>query len=118
MRVVFGLLTLFTSVLPPAAAQVPDNVNEMLRRIYASADFAPQRFGPARWIETGTAYTTVVKSDIESYDTSTGTRSIYVTGSQLPPVDSSEALDIDDYQYSAVRNFMLLCTNTQLALRQ
>ena len=118
MRVVFGLLTLFTSVLPPAAAQVPDNVNEMLRRIYASADFAPQRFGPARWIETGTAYTTVEKSDIVRYETSTGTRSIYVSGSQLTPVGSSEALDIDDYAWSADGNLMLLFTNTQRVWRQ
>ncbi len=47
MKVVFGLLTLLTSVLPPAMAQVPDHVNDMLRRIFASGDFAPQRFGPA-----------------------------------------------------------------------
>src|SRR6266536_3459896 len=84
MRVVFGLLTLFTSALSPAAAQLPENVNETLRRIFASAEFAPQRFGPARWIENGTAYTTVEKSavnpdasDIVRYETATGARSVY-----------------------------------------
>ncbi|HKC37947.1 MAG TPA: hypothetical protein VKC15_00250, partial [Gemmatimonadales bacterium] len=74
MRFVFGLLALFASV--PAVAQVPDHVTDVLRRIFASAEFAPQRFGPARWIENGTAYTTVEKSaanpdasDIVRYET-------------------------------------------------
>src|SRR6266446_2658480 len=92
MRVVFGLLTLVTSMLPPVVAQVPNNVNEMLRRIFASAEFAPQRFGPARWIENGTAYTTVEKSagmpdafDIVRYETATGARSVYISARQLVP---------------------------------
>ena len=74
MRFVLGLLALFASV--PAVAQVPDHVTDVLRRIFASAEFAPQRFGPARWIENGTAYTTVEKSavnpdasDIVRYET-------------------------------------------------
>ena len=51
-----------TELSVPAVAQVPDHVTDVLRRIFASAEFAPQRFGPARWIENGTAYTTVEKS--------------------------------------------------------
>src|SRR5258705_4245974 len=104
MRVVFGLLTLFTSRLPPAAAQVPENVNDMVRRIFTSADFAPQRFGPARWIDNGTAYTTVERSaanpdasDIVRYETATGARSVYISPRQLVPSGATEALDFADY---------------------
>src|SRR5256886_6627847 len=125
MRVVFGLLTLVTSVLPPVVAQVPDHVNDTMRRIFASADFAPQRFGPARWIETGTAYTTVEKSaaipdasDIVRYETATGARSVYISARQLVPSGASEALDFDDYTWSADGNLLLLFTNTQRVWRQ
>src|SRR5690349_15550690 len=106
MRVILGLLGLFASV--PAAAQVPGNVGDMLRRIFASAEFAPQRFGPARWIENGTAYTTVEKSaamadasDIVRYETATGSRSVYISARQLVPAGATEALDFDDYAWSA-----------------
>src|SRR6266540_5003844 len=104
MKVFVGLLALFVSAPSPAVAQVPENVNETLRRIFASAEFAPQRFGPARWIDTGTAYTTVERSaadsdasDIVRYETATGNRSIYVSARQLVPSGASGALDIADY---------------------
>ncbi len=125
MKVFVGLLALFVSVPSATVAQVPDNVNEMMRRIFASADFAPQRFGPARWIENGTAYTTVEKSaadsdasDIVRYETATGNRSIYVSARQLVPSGTSGALDIDDYGWSADGNLLLLFTNTQRVWRQ
>src|SRR5258706_6384531 len=125
MEVLFGLLTLITSVLPRAVAQVRANVNETMRRIFASADFAPQRFGPARWIENGTAYTTVEKSaaisdasDIVRYETATGARNVYISARQLVPAGATEALDFDDYAWSADGNLLLLFTNTQRVWRQ
>src|SRR2546430_2502162 len=125
MRVVFGLLTLVTSVLPPVVAQVPDHVNDTMRRIFASADFAPQRFGPARWIETGTAYTTVEKSaaipdasDIVRYETATGARSVYIPCRRVVRSGASEALDFDDYTGSADGNLLLLFTNSRRVWRQ
>ena len=123
MKVFVGLLALFASV--PVAAQVPDHVNDTMRRIFASADFAPQRFGPAQWIENGTAYTTVEKSvaipdasDIVRYETATGNRSVYISARQLVPAGASEALDFDDYAWSADANLLLLFTNTQRVWRQ
>jgi dipeptidyl-peptidase 4 len=125
MKVVLGLLALFAGAPLPAVAQVPDNVTDLLRRIFASADFAPQRFGPARWIENGTAYTTVEKSaampdafDIVRYETATGARSVYISARQLVPSGASEALDFDDYAWSADGNLLLLFTNTQRVWRQ
>ncbi len=118
MKVLFGLLALFVSTAHSAVTQVPDHVIDMLRRIYASAEFGPQRFGPARWIENGTAYTTVEKSaanpdafDIVRYETATGARSVYISAGQLVP-------DFDDYTWSADGNLLLLFTNTQRVWRQ
>ena len=55
MRRVLLVLIAVTSAIPAAlTAQLPQPVSDMLRRIYASRDFAAQRFGPARWIENGT----------------------------------------------------------------
>jgi dipeptidyl-peptidase-4 len=123
MRFVLGLLALFVSV--PAVAQVPDQVNDMMHRIFASGEFAGQRFGPARWIENGTAYTTVEPSadlpdafDIVRYETATGARSVYIGARRLVPTGASEALDFDDYDWSADGNLLLLFTNTQRVWRQ
>jgi len=112
------LLALSALFTVPALAQVPDSVNATMRRIFASADFAPQRFGPARWIDNGTAYTTVENSEIVRYETATGTRSVYISARQLTPVGASEALDFDDYAWSADGNLVLLFTNTERVWRQ
>jgi dipeptidyl-peptidase-4 len=125
MKAVLGLLALLAGVALPAVAQVPDHVTDMLRRIFASAEFAPQRFGPARWIDNGAAYTTVEKSaaipdafDIVRYETATGTRSVYISARQLVPSGATEALDFDDYAWSADGKLLLLFTNTERVWRQ
>src|SRR5213595_4209288 len=99
MRRIRFAWTIVALILPAALpGQVPQAATEMLRRIFASRDFAPERFGPARWIENGAAYTTVEKSaaipdasDIVRYETATGNRSVYVSASQLVPSGASEA---------------------------
>src|SRR5262245_48748910 len=125
MKVVCALIAL--CVAAPVQAQVPDHVSDMLRRIFASGEFAPQRFGPARWIDNGAAYTTVERSaadqnafDIVRYETATGTRSVYISARQLTPAGagSGGALDFDDYAWSADGNLLLLFTNTQRVWRQ
>jgi dipeptidyl-peptidase-4 len=126
MRRVVLVLIAVTSVIPAAlTAQLPQPVSDMLRRIYASRDFAPQRFGPARWIENGTAFTTVEPSeavqgslDIVRYETATGTRSVYVSARQLIPTGATAPLDIDDFGWSADGTQMLIFTNSQRVWRQ
>jgi dipeptidyl-peptidase-4 len=109
----------------PANAQVPDSVRAAVHRIFGTRDFASERFGPARWIEEGAAYTTVEPSpevrggmDIVRYETSTGTRTVYVPARQLIPRGDSVALEFDDYAWSADRALLLLFTNTQRVWRQ
>jgi dipeptidyl-peptidase-4 len=105
--------------------QVPAAATEMLRRLYASRDFASERFGPARWIENGAAYTTVEPSeavsgasDIGRYETATGARTVYVSARRLIPAGDSVALDIDDYGWSADGSQLLLFTNSRRVWRQ
>jgi dipeptidyl-peptidase-4 len=109
----------------PLAAQIPASATEMLRRIYASRDFASDRFGPARWIERGTAYTTVEPSeamrgasDLVRYETATGARSVLISARRLIPPGDSVPLDIDDYGWSPDGRQLLLFTNSQRVWRQ
>src|SRR5260370_42489834 len=105
--------------------QVPAAATEMLRRLYASRDFASERFGPARWIENGAAYTTVEPSEAVSgaseivrYETATGARTVFVSARRLISAGDSVALDIDDYRWSADGCQLLLSTNTRRGWRQ
>jgi dipeptidyl-peptidase-4 len=109
----------------PLPAQVPDSVRAAVHRVFATRDFASERFGPVRWIETGSAYTSVERSadlqgasDIVRYETATGARSILVPARQLVPQGRTEALDFDDYAWSADNNRLLLFTDTRKVWRQ
>ena len=63
-----------------------------LDRLYDSADFRGARFGPARWLDGGTFYTTLEPSeavsggrDIVRYESESGVRTITVSASLLMP---------------------------------
>src|SRR5438445_655513 len=124
-RLPLCLATVLAVGAPPLRGQVPAAATEMLRRLYASRDFASERFGPARWIENGAAYTTVEPSeavsgasDIVRYETATGARSVHVSARRLIPAGDSVALDIDDYGWSADGSQLLLFTNSRRVWRQ
>ena len=123
-----SVLWVALALLPPPslAAQLPATATEGLRRIFATRDFAAQRFGPARWIDGGAAYTTVEPStavrggsDIVRYETATGARSVIVSARQLIPTGDSTALEFDDYAWSPDASAkLLLFTNTRRVWRQ
>jgi dipeptidyl-peptidase-4 len=109
----------------PAQAQVPDTTTAMLKQIFGSRYFASQRFGPARWIEGGKAYTTLEKSeakaggyDIVRYDSKSGARSILVSAAALVPPGDTAALDIDNYIWSPDAKQLMIFTNTKRVWRQ
>jgi dipeptidyl-peptidase-4 len=109
----------------PLSAQVPDSVRAGVHRIFGTRDFAPERFGPARWMENGAAYSTLERSaevegamDIVRYETATGARSVMVAARQLVPAGRTGALDFDDYVWSADYNRLLLFTDTRKVWRQ
>ncbi|MCZ6446270.1 MAG: S9 family peptidase [Planctomycetota bacterium] len=94
-------------------------------RIFATADFAAERFGPARWLADGSGYTTVERSstvqggdDIVRYDPETDAREILVPASRFVPAGSSSPLGIDDYAWSDDGTKLLLYTNSQRVWRR
>ncbi len=124
-RTTFVLTLASVFAAPRLAAQLPAPMSEMLRRLFASREFAPERFGPARWIDGGAAYTTVEPSadlrggsDIVRYETATGARTVYVTARQLAPAGGAVPLDIDDYTWSADGAQLLVFTNSRRVWRQ
>ncbi len=125
MRVARFLLLLAVLCSSTLTAQVPRQTADMLRRIFASPDFAPQRFGPARWLDSGAAYTTVEKSeaipqgsDIVRYGTAAGERSVYLSARQLVPAGAKDPLEIEDYFWSADGKQALIFTNSRRVWRQ
>lgn len=118
--------------LPAAARQTsvePDDrlraLDQQIGRIFQSRDYEVPRFGPARWLPQGAAYTTVERSmapargqDIVRYDAATGARSVLVAGTRLVPPGRTSALEIDDYVWSPDGRRLLVFTNTKRVWRQ
>ncbi len=100
-------------------------LSDLLQRIFASRELsATQRFGPARWIENGAAYTTVEPSeavrgsfDIVRYDPASGARGVMVSARQLIPQGATTPLDIDNYGWSADGAQLLLFTSSRKVWR-
>src|ERR1043166_1996702 len=110
---------------PTRLAPQPPAVQDQLRRIFASGDFAArQRFGPAEWVEGGTAYLTVEPSsaapgrDIVRYDAATAARSVLVSAHELLRAGAAAPLDIEDYSWSADGGGLLVFTNSRRVWRQ
>jgi hypothetical protein len=79
MKKLLFILISFT-VLSGASAQNSGSLLN-LERIFSSSEFNQERFGPARWIENGDAYTTLELApgdgralEIIRYETATGAR--------------------------------------------
>jgi dipeptidyl-peptidase-4 len=106
-------------------AQAADTTLLTLERIFSSRDFTGERFGPARWLEDGSGYTTLEISansklgkDIVRYEPQSGRRDFFVPAKKLIPVGDSTALAIEDYQWSKDGKRLLIFTNTQRVWRQ
>lgn len=93
-------------------------------RIFNSREFTPQRFGPAKWVDKGSAYTTLENSsefpgarDIIQYNTLTGERTVLISASSLMSAGESAPLSMRDYSWSHDKNSLLIFTNTQRVWR-
>ena len=78
-----------------------------LERIFSSEEFESEKFGPVRWLEDGSGYTTLEDSDTQEsgkdivrYDPETGSREIMVPSTRLIPPGESAPLEIDRYCWS------------------
>lgn len=99
-------------------------LNQRLQRIFDSPAFEAKRFGPARWIRSGAAYTTLENArvpggakDIVAYDTATGKRSILVSHGQLTPPKADKPLSVDDYHWSEDAARLLIYTESRKVWR-
>jgi len=95
-----------------------------LQRIFTDEEFETESFGPARWLEDGSGYTTLEDSpqhenakDIIRYEPETGKRDIMVPADKLIPAGTSEPLEIDDYAWSEDGRKVLIFTNSKRVWR-
>ncbi|HQR18160.1 MAG TPA: S9 family peptidase [Gemmatimonadales bacterium] len=119
------LIALAATVLlasAPLPAQAPKADPSLLSvdRIFASADFRSQSFGPSRWLGDGSAYTTLEAPadsgkgrDLVQYDTRSGARTVLVTAKALVPPGDSVPLAIEGYAWSPDLGTVLIFTNSQ-----
>ena len=111
-----------TAVVPAQQAERARALEQQIDRIYNAQEYALPRFGPARWLADGTAYTTVERQgegfDIVRYDAATGARSILISSKQLTPASGQKPLTIADYVWSDDGGKLLIFTNTRKVWRQ
>ena len=127
-RTYLRLLVVFALLLaagPLAAQQDPgseaaDPAELSLERIFGSSE----RFGPARWLEGGDAYTTLEPAgdsdggmDIVRYDAATAERTILVAARRLVPTGGVTPLEIEDYHWSPDGSKLLVFTNSERVWR-
>jgi dipeptidyl-peptidase-4 len=128
-RVMTGLMTAaalvaLAAIAPPLSAQEATNASKVtLDRLYGSGDFRPDFFGRSRWLEDGSAYTTLERSeageaiDLVRYDAATGERELLVSAAQLVPEGATGPLEIQDYEWSPDGSKLLIYTNSQRVWR-
>jgi len=117
-------LVALVAIAPPLSAQEATNASKVtLDRLYGSADFRPEFFGRSRWLEDGSAYTTLERSeagegtDLVRYDAATGEREVLVPAAQLVPEGATGPLEIQDYEWSPDGSRLLIYTNSQRVWR-
>jgi len=108
-----------------AAEGTPDLSRLTLERIFEEEEFEVETFGPARWLEDGSGYTTLEASEeveeakeIVRYDPATGKRSVLVPATSLVPTGGEKPLEIDDYLWSEDGRRLLIFTNTEKVWRR
>ncbi len=95
-----------------------DELNQKLQRLFDTPAFEEKRFGPARWVKNGAAFTTLEGSAIIEHETATGKRTTLVAAAALTPEGAKQPLPIDDYRWSPDGKKLLVFTNTRRVWRQ
>jgi len=124
-RLVLPVLVSGLVAAGPSFARGQASATLSLERIFASREFASERFGPARWMADGESFTTLEPSteikaarDLVLYTAATGERKVLVPAAKLTPPGASEPLTIDDYGWSPDGQVLIVFTNTQRVWRQ
>lgn len=94
-----------------------------LEDLFASAEFFPDRFGPAEWLDEG-RYTTLEPSrslrggvDIVAYQAATGERQLLIPAQDLVPEGWNRPLEVEGYDWSRDGTKLLVFTNTRRVWR-
>lgn len=116
-----------TSVAPAAIPRIAnaDSARVTLERIFSSTEFEPEDVPSLRWTEDGKGYTMLEPSsgpqggrDLVRYDAANGRRTVIVPASRLLSPNSSNPMDILDYQFSADQRRVLIFTNARRVWRE
>lgn len=116
-------LSMFTGSI--LLAQEGDLSLLTLERIFTAEEFRVEEFGPARWLEDGSGYTTLEESethpdaeDIVKYNPKSGSREVIVPAKRLMPTDQSSPMEIEDYTWSPDGRWLLVFTNAKRVWRR
>ncbi len=122
------VVLLAVALLVPAAATARGQAAQgtlTLDRIFSSREFAPERFGPAKWMADGDSFTTLEPSpdiagarDLVMYTASSGARRVLVAAARLVPKGAKAPLSIDDYAWSPDGTVLILFTDAKRVWRQ
>jgi dipeptidyl-peptidase-4 len=95
-----------------------------LDRIFHDEEFKAKSFGPARWLDDDSGYTTLEATpdndkvkEIVQYALPSGERTVLVTAADLTPPHADQPLLIKAYHWSSDKTRLLLFTNTQKVWR-
>jgi len=106
-------------------AQQTDPSLLTLDRIFKSRDFGADNLGAVRWLRSGDAYTRLEPApngkkgrDLVAYNAATGTRQVLVSAEKLVPKGAAEPLEIQNYDWSADDQKLLIYTNSKKVWRQ
>ncbi len=111
-----GTLLVLAVVAGPVAAQNPERSTLAVERIY-SREFSPESFGPTRWLNDST-YTTLERAasgegtNLVSVDAASNRHTVLVAASVLRPSGQSVPLEVEDYEWSADHQRLLIFTNS------
>jgi Dipeptidyl peptidase IV (DPP IV) N-terminal region. len=116
-----------TTVAPAAIPRIAnaDSARLTLERIFSSNEFEPEDVPSLRWTEDGKGYTMLEPSsgpqggrDLVRYDAANGRRTVIVPASRLLSPNSSNPMDILDYQFAADQRRVLIFTNARRVWRE
>ena len=95
-----------------------------LDRIFKKHDFSSPRFGPARWVDDGSGYTTLEKSgsgsgqDIVLNNPKNGKQTILVSATKLIAPGASDPFFIENYAFSRDKSQVIIFTNAKRVWRR
>jgi dipeptidyl-peptidase-4 len=96
-------------------------LEQELRRIFQTNEYAAPTFGPAVWFDGG-SYGVVERDGkakvLVAYDAASGRREVLADAAMLTPPGANEPLDVDGYAWSPDRKRALIFTNTKRVWRQ